>query len=493
MKNLKKLTILHSNDLHGDFLAEEIDEKLIGGVGMLSGYVNKVRREEKNVIYAIAGDMFRGSIIDSEYRGISTIQIMNLIDPDIVTVGNHEVDYGISQLLFLEKCADFPIINANMHISTNNVRLFKPYHIFEMDGMKILFIGILTEETLQACKSEGLLGTLIDIEDAAEETGRICNAYRSTDIDLTVLLTHIGFDQDKKLAELLDPAWGVDLIIGGHSHTLPDKPEIVNGIPIVQAGIGTDQIGRFDIMIDTDNNCIDSFTWKTIPIDSTHCPVNTDLEEVIRTFKKCTDRKYNQILTTLARKLTHPVRNRETSLGIFIADAMKTALNIDIFLMGSGAIRSQELGPIVTLRDLKACLPYEDQIHLLRVTGKQLRQMMLHILRDEAFIDENHTEFFQLSRGLKVEYLQKGHRLLQFRYNGTEITDNQVFTLGLAHFHYLNTITSLGIPIEELRANGADRVISTSTMQIIEEFLISGKRQDVKDSGRLILHLDKDQ
>ncbi len=59
-KNLKRLTILHSNDLHGDFLAEEVDAKLVGGVAMLSGYINQVRAEQENVIYAIAGDMFRG-------------------------------------------------------------------------------------------------------------------------------------------------------------------------------------------------------------------------------------------------------------------------------------------------------------------------------------------------------------------------------------------------------------------------------------------------
>ena len=66
MKNLKKLVLLHSNDLHGDFLAERIDNKLVGGVSMLSGYINKVRTEEQNVLYCIAGDMFRGSVIDSE-------------------------------------------------------------------------------------------------------------------------------------------------------------------------------------------------------------------------------------------------------------------------------------------------------------------------------------------------------------------------------------------------------------------------------------------
>jgi 5'-nucleotidase/UDP-sugar diphosphatase len=134
MKNLKKLTILHSNDMHGDFLEEEIDEKLVGGVSLLSGYVNKVRREERNVIYAVAGDMFRGSVIDSEYKGTSTIGIMNLVGPDVATIGNHEVDYGLAHLLFLEKCADFPIINANLHIKSNGRRMFRPYWIAKLDG-----------------------------------------------------------------------------------------------------------------------------------------------------------------------------------------------------------------------------------------------------------------------------------------------------------------------------------------------------------------------
>lgn len=79
MKHTKKITILHSNDLHGDFLAEQVDEKLVGGVSMLSGYIEKVRAEEPNTIYAIAGDMFRGSVIDSEYKGLSTIEIMNAL------------------------------------------------------------------------------------------------------------------------------------------------------------------------------------------------------------------------------------------------------------------------------------------------------------------------------------------------------------------------------------------------------------------------------
>ena len=488
MAHLKKLTLLHSNDMHGDFLAEDIDKNLVGGVSMLSGYVNKVRTEEKNVLYAIAGDMFRGSIIDSEYQGISTIQIMNMLGPDIATVGNHEVDYGIAHLLFLEKCADFPIINANLHITTNHARLFDPYKVIEIGGMKILFIGIITEVALAQCKTDGLIGTFVTLEDAAEEVGRICNTYNALDIDFTVLLTHIGFEEDKQLAALLDPAWGVDVIIGGHSHTFLDEPAEVNGIPIVQAGTGTDQIGRFDLVIDTDHNCIDSYTWTPVPIDSEHCPVDPAIEQLIESYKETTDAKYGQIITRFVRQLTHPTRIRETELGDLFGDVLKDALGVDIFLLGSGSIRSEQLGPVVTKGNLNECFPYDDAVHTVFMTGAQLKHACLRFLRDEALAGA-HTEFYQLSSGLVVEYDQATHSFLRFEFEGEPIDDGRVFSVGLQHFHYTNLEDSFDLTLDELKANHADRIVSTSCTQIIEEMLLAGQHQNATGEGRLILHL----
>ena len=488
MANLKKLVLLHSNDMHGDFLAENVDANLVGGVSLLSGYINKVRQEEPNVIYAIAGDMFRGSIIDSEYQGISTIEIMNLLGPDIVTVGNHEVDYGVAHLLFLDKCAEFPIINANLHITTNHARLFEPCHIIEMDGMKILFIGILTESVIAQCKTDGLIGTFVNVEDAAMEIGRICNTYNAIDIDFTVLLTHIGFEEDKKLAALLDPAWGVDVIIGGHSHTLLNEPCEVNGIPIVQVGVGTDQIGRFDILIDTDNNCIDTYSWKCIPITAENCPRDLAMEEVLGTYKSRTDAKYNAIVTKFVRQLTHPDRNRETELGDLFSDVLRDALGVDIFLLGSGSIRNEQLGPIVTKGDLRECFPYDDAVHMIYVTGAQLKHMIMRMLRDEVW-EGAHCEFYQLSKGFLVEYDQATHSLLRFEFEDEPIEDDRVFTVGLQHFHYLNMKDSFDITVDEVRKNRKDRVISTSCTQVIEEALQAGQHQNASGEGRLILHL----
>ena len=466
-------------------MAEQIDDKLVGGVSMLSGYINQVRQTEKNVIYAIAGDMFRGSIIDSEYKGISTIEIMNALAPDIATVGNHELDYGIPHLLFIEKCAQFPIINANLFIKTNHARLFPPCYIMELDGMKILFIGIITDVVLAQAKQDHLIGSFIGIEEAAQEVGRICNTYNRIDIDFTVLLTHIGFESDKELAAMLRPEWGVDLIIGGHSHTLMEQPYVVNDILIAQAGVGTDQIGRFDIVVNTDTNSIESYKWQCIPITDKYCPIDEQIENLIRKYKSVTDQKYTRVITRFSCPLTHPQRNTETALGNLFADIFKNSLGIDIMLLGSGSIRGEKLGPIVDYGGLVEIFPYDDGVYMLRADGRTFRQIMRYLLRDDAFLGT--TEFYQLSQGLKLAYSRSNREIISLTYRGIEIADDDIFTIGLQNYHYCNLESFFGVSFEHVKTFGTPKMISTSCLDILAEYLNSHKavRQDVE--GRLTI------
>lgn len=486
MSRYKKLVLLHSNDMHGDFLAEKLDDKLVGGVSMLSGYVDKVRKEEPNTIYCIAGDMFRGSIIDSEYKGLSTIEIMNALAPDVVTIGNHETDYGIAHLLFLEKCAKFPIINANLYIRTNQARLFKPHIILEVDGMKILFIGILTEEVLAQTKGDGLIGSFVGINEAAAEVGRICNAYNAIDIDFTVLLTHIGFEEDKRLAAILDPAWGVDVIIGGHSHTFITEPARVNDILIVQAGTGTDQIGRFDIVVDTDNNCVSEYKWQAVPINNEHCPRDPEIDKLISSYKEKTDVKYNRMVTRFRRELTHPDRNRETELGGLFSDIFKEMLDLDIMLLGSGSIRAEKLGPLVLYSDLVESFPYDDSITMITVTGEQLRRMILFMLRDEVW-QGAHCEFYQLSKGFKVVYDREKRELLEMTFENQPIDDKRLYKVGLQRFHMQNMEDNLAITPDEVSANRKPRIVATSCRDILDEYLSTHQHLDRQIDGRLTL------
>ena len=488
MKNLKKLTLLHSNDMHGDFLAEKIDSKLVGGVSRLCGYVNKVRAEEKNVLYCIAGDMFRGSVIDSEFKGISTIEIINLLGPDVATIGNHEVDYGIPHLLFLEKCANFPIINANFYIRTNQRRMFESHYIAEIDGMKILFIGVITQDVLAHTRMEEYIGSFVDISEAAVEVGRICNAYNAIDIDFTILLTHIGFEEDKTLAAILDPAWGVDVIIGGHSHTLPKEPALVNDILIVQAGTGTDQIGRFDIMVDTDRNAVDSYTWSTVPINEETCPRDEEMYEFIMHYKEITDKKYNRIVTRFAQRLTHPSRFQETALGNLTADALCDSLGVDIAFMGSGAIRSHALGPVIRYKDYSECFPFDEATYMIHVTGEHLQRMVRRFLREEAFSGA-HTEFYQLSHGLRVVWSRSQQQFKEFTFNGEPLLTDKVYKVAISKYHFSNLKEFLDITLEEIEANGGFKIVATSYRDVIEEYFSSHHHLYREVEGRLVVEL----
>jgi len=168
--NTKKFTILHSNDIHGGFIAEvqQGRGRLVGGLSLLSGYINRVR-EEENVLYIISGDMAQGSLIDLEYKGVSTIEIMNHLAPDVVSLRNHELDYGLSPLLFLEKLANFPVVNANLYIKKYNRRLIRPYIIINKAGFDILFTGIITEKVLDSIRQDSLIGGFVSLQEASSE------------------------------------------------------------------------------------------------------------------------------------------------------------------------------------------------------------------------------------------------------------------------------------------------------------------------------------
>jgi len=478
------LTVLHSNDLHGDFHAEQMDEKVLGGISMLSGYVTKVRAEAPNMLYCIAGDMLQGSVIDSEFKGMSTIEIMNLLNPDVATIGNHEIDYGLAHLLFLERCAKFPIVNANLFIKNPYTRLFKSHQIIEVGDMKIMFIGVTTKEILMGMKSDSL-GSFINVEDAAKEVGNICNSYRNIHIDFTILLTHIGFENDKLLASLLDPVWSVDLIIGGHTHTILEQPVKVNNALIAQAGVGTRQIGRFDIIVDTKYHIAHSFKWELIPIDSAHCPRDIAMEETILRFQTEMDNKYNRVLCRFRRELTHPDRYQETELGNLFADILQEDTGVDILMLGSGSIRKTSVSTVLTMGELMELFPYDDKLWQLTVTGSQLRRMLHHVFRDEMG-DDAHTEFYQYSVGMRVEYDRAKKEFTVLALHGEPIDGERLYTIGLQEYHHVNFNDCFGFAKEEVLENTKARVLSTSVRGQIVEFFSSERLVEAKVEGRIV-------
>ncbi len=482
----KKFTILHSNDMHGDFLAENSTEKnkLVGGLSLLSGYINKVRKEEENVLYLIAGDMLQGSLIDSEYKGLSTIEIMNYLAPDVVTLGNHEIDYGLPHLLFLEKLANFPIVNANLYIKKYNKRLMHPHLILKKAGFDILFTGILTDKVIDSLKMDKLVGSFVSIEDAAKEVGKICNTYKNDDIDLTILLTHIGYESDLELAGMLKPEWGVDMIIGGHSHTILNKPAKVNNVLVAQAGVGTNQIGRFDITVDDETNAIIDYKWQLIEINNEIAEPDKNLEKFIDSFKSEVDRKYSTIVTKLAVEATHPKREIETSLGNLFADALADASECDIVLIGSGSIRTKQLGPIVTLKDYLSCFPYDDTLTKFFINGETVKKVFSHFMRIENRDGEG--ECYQINSKICATYDDKNKKLESLLFDGKPIESKKIYSFCIQGYHFANCTAYLNVTADELQKNQCSKLVSTSIQDILEEYLRNHQNLKPQVTGRLI-------
>ncbi|NLC40542.1 MAG: bifunctional metallophosphatase/5'-nucleotidase [Clostridiaceae bacterium] len=483
--DLRRLVILHSNDIHGDFFAKESHDKVVGGISMLSGYINKVRNEEKDpVLYVISGDMLQGSIIDQEYKGISTILVMNMLEPDVVTLGNHELDYGLTHLMFLERCATFPIVNANLYIRPTESNLFEPYYILEVDGIRILFIGIITEEVIAKSQSEPLIGSFICIEDAAREVEYICNSYKDIDIDLTVLLTHIGFDQDLELAGLLPKEIGVDLIIGGHSHTLMDQPSEVNDILIAQVGTGSEQIGRFDLIINMDTNSVHDFSWQTIPINNEHCPYDPVMDELLNNYQAEIDGKYNTVICRLPRDLEHGRRFRETELGNLFADILHYQLGVDIVMLASGSIRKTHLPRLVTRSTLMEVYPYDEAMISFSINGGMLREMLSHLMR--TLYHEGGREFYQWNRDLRVEVLADG-TVGEIRMKDEPLDPAADYRMALQEYHYGIIADTFGLSHEDLSDKGRVRVVSTSSQDNIIEYMKKNKIPSSSRDGRISL------
>jgi 5'-nucleotidase len=380
--------------------------------------------------------------------------------------------------------ANFPIVNANLYIKQYNRRLMQPFKVLKKAGFEIMFTGIITEKVIDAIKQDDLIGSFITLQEASREVGKICNAYKNNDIDLTILLTHIGFESDIALAKMLHPDWGVDMIIGGHSHTILEKPEKVNNILIAQAGVGTDQIGRFDITVDDATNSIIEYKWKLVTINDRIAKPDLRLKKFITSFKSVVDKKYNTIVCKLARELTHPKREVETALGNLFADAFAQNSQSDVQLVGSGSIRSKSLGPVVTLQDLMSCFPYDDTLTRFSITGSQLRTIFEHFMRKDNRDGEG--ENYQVNHEIKAVYNDKTKTLESLKINDIEVENAQFYTLCIQGFHYKNCKKYLNISNEELISSGKTKVVSTSAQEVFEEFLRNNQNTFREVEGRLV-------
>ncbi|MFV0554874.1 MAG: bifunctional metallophosphatase/5'-nucleotidase [Mangrovibacterium sp.] len=271
----KKLTILHTNDIHCriDPFAEGTFEGR-GGLARLSGMINRIRTEEDNVMLLDSGDMFQGTPYFNTYKGELIFKVMSKMGYQAATMGNHELDNGLESLARAMQHMRFPFVCSNYDFSgTSFMGEFVPYHIFYQKGIKVgvYGLGVELEGMVDAKNFEGIIyNDPIEVAQKMEYQLKEKNKC-----DLVICLSHLGFEytnenvkgkiSDKRLAPHTKHT---DLILGGHTHTYLAEPYIAknaHGKPVLinQTGWGGLNLGRIDVYFDEAKGEI-SFVDSTI-------------------------------------------------------------------------------------------------------------------------------------------------------------------------------------------------------------------------------------
>ena len=254
--SIKKLCILHTNDMHSRIEAFPANHNRYpnqGGMMRLAAKVAEIRTQEPNVLLFDAGDIFQGTPYFNEYGGELELKLMEKMKYDAVTIGNHDFDGGITHLAESVKKVPFNYLNANYGFASTPLNgLIPPYQLFEKEGIKIGVFGIGIELAgLVAPK----LYSQTRYNDPLSAALKISYYLKhSLHCDLVICLSHLGYSyRSKKLSDkkLALKSKNIDLIIGGHTHTFLDQPTQIKNAKnhyttIVQAGWSALQLGQLN-------------------------------------------------------------------------------------------------------------------------------------------------------------------------------------------------------------------------------------------------------
>jgi 5'-nucleotidase/UDP-sugar diphosphatase len=352
-----EIRILQLNDFHG--FAEPYKPigsgELLGGISYLAAKANELGKEKPTLLLC-AGDMIQGHHWANLFQGGPVIELMNQMGVDAMVLGNHEFDFGQEALQKRISEAAFPVLGANV----KGLNGLKPFVIKEVEGVKVGIIGIVTEETPVATHPRNVEG--IHFLSPMEIVGKYISDLKNR-VDLMVVLSHIGHSNDRRLAENVK---GIDLIVGGHSHTKLNKPVTIESTIIVQAWEHGKALGVLDLVLE-DRKIV----------------------------------KYEGYLEEIK-----PKGQKDQAVSVLL----RQASGADITIINGGGIRASIRKGKVRMKDVYNALPFNNYIVAIKLTGRQVWEALEHGV---SKVEDEEGRFPQVS-GLTFKYSlseEKGERV----------------------------------------------------------------------------------
>ncbi|MDO5639892.1 MAG: bifunctional UDP-sugar hydrolase/5'-nucleotidase UshA [Neisseria sp.] len=467
-----RLTLLHTNDLHGRFWPNEQGEY---GLAAQKTLVDQIRREVNkqggSLIILNAGDINTGVPESDLQNARPDIEAMNAIGYDAMTLGNHEFDNPVQLLGIQEKWAKFPFLAANISYQSNGKPLVQPYTILNRQGLKIAVVGLTTEDTLTAASPEHTQHLHFDLP--ADAARRTLAELAPLQPDLKIALTHIGYypngkhgsnaPGDVSLARSLPPQ-SFDIIVGGHSHTAlctnPDgsfnsqfkpgdacRPDFQNGSWIMQAGEWGKYLGRADF--EFRNGRLKLIDYKLIPVNlkqkitdadgnSRYVPIQPEiktdkkLHARLKRYQNQGDKMLGIIVGSSNGKLEgdrERVRIERTNLGRLIARAQRQSANADIGIINGGGIRDSIASGNVTYKAILKAQPFGNIVSHIDLNGRELADYLTQIS-----LNTPGSGGFPHFDGVSLVIDHKAGQVRDININGKPLNPAQTYRIALSSY-----------------------------------------------------------
>ncbi len=422
-----QLNILHINDLHSRIeainkfdstcSAAEADKKeCFGGIARVKSAIDARHAElgaNANILVLDAGDQFQGSLFYTQYKSGPVAEFMNGIGFDAMAIGNHEFDDGPAELLKLINAVKFPIISGNTKVADGSELKdkFKGYIIKEMGGQKVAVVSVLATDTNETSSP----GDKVTFEDEIEYLKGAVKEIQDQGVNKIVVLSHVGYVKDQEIARSVD---GIDVIVGGHSHTLLSStdpkaagpyPTLVKNpsgveVPIVTAYAYSKYLGDLTVTFD-DNGVVKSTSGAPKLLDASVTPDEGFTKRVAELAAPLEEMKKKEIgVSEAAIDGSREVcRAKECTMGNLVSDALLDRVKdqgITIAIQNGGGLRASiDAGP-VTMGEVLTVLPFQNSVATFQIKGVDL---VAALENGASQIEEGAGRFVQTA-GLKYSF-----------------------------------------------------------------------------------------
>lgn len=425
-----RLTILHTNDIHGHLLPFSYPENFdpqsplasmthrtnIGGVARRATLIRQQREavQPYPALVIDAGDYMDGTPFSLEFLGEADVATMNACGYDFATLGNHEFSNTLDQVLRLVQMSHFKTVCANLRYRDTGAPLVPPYVITQVGELRVALFGLVMTDTQNYRGAR----ERVEVTNPFEVARQLVPQLRQQ-ADVVILISHLGIGDDERLAREVP---GIDVIVGGHSHTRLAEPRFIEwqqkapvnlgGTVIVQAHQWGGELGRLDLLfwrnIDTNRLEIVGYKGQLIPVTA-EIPECPNTKRVLDRYWKRIAGKYGRIVGEATDDFVQ--RGDDLAHYYLVSDAVRSMMGVDFDLQNMFGIRIELAKGPISYYDLARMMPFGNTIVRFEITGRDLKRLLAE----------------QRPTVSGIRYRTQNRQLVEATINGQPIEDERIY------------------------------------------------------------------